>query len=85
MVKPRKTTEHERVGHPPNLDGTPVAREVDAMDDIQGASGIRPSFLPYNTSEFEGHMPTTLMPGGLRGNAELPTEVGETEIPLDIP
>ena len=34
-----------------NLNGTPVAREVQALDDIEGATGIRPNFLPYNIGE----------------------------------
>jgi hypothetical protein len=31
-----------------NQNGTPVAREVKAMDDIQGATGQRPTYHPYN-------------------------------------
>lgn len=31
-----------------NKNGTPVAREVRAMDDIESATGFRPSFVPYN-------------------------------------
>ena len=31
-----------------NKNGTPVAREVRAMDDIASATGFRPSFVPYN-------------------------------------
>ncbi len=28
--------------------GTPVRREIRALDDIEGAKGVRPNFHPYN-------------------------------------
>jgi hypothetical protein len=31
-----------------NKNGTPVKRERDAMDDIEKATGQRPTFVPYN-------------------------------------
>jgi RHS repeat-associated protein len=34
-----------------NKNGTPVAREVQAMEDIEGATDIRPRFAPYNNIE----------------------------------
>jgi hypothetical protein len=48
-----------------NMDGTPVAREVQALDDIEGATGIRPNFLPYNIGEphFGAPGATDIAPG----------------------
>ena len=34
-----------------NQDGIPVSREVQAMDDIEGETGIRPTFVPYSNPE----------------------------------
>lgn len=31
--------------------GSPVAREVRAMDDVEGATGVRPDFDPYSTAD----------------------------------
>ena len=45
----KKTGEqyHEQVGKT-KADGTPVPREVDAMDDVQKATGQRPGYTPYD-------------------------------------
>jgi len=60
-----------------NANGTPVSREVQAMDDIQGATGIRPQFIDYNNPVVTGEMP--VMPMGDMPEPEIP------EIPIDIP
>jgi hypothetical protein len=61
-----------------NLDGTPVAREVQALDDIEGATGIRLDFLPYNIGEPNFDVPgvTDVSPGeGVTpGEGEVPIE-----------
>lgn len=44
---PDGTTRRENVGRT-RADGTPVTREVDALDDIEGATGVRPEFTPYD-------------------------------------
>jgi hypothetical protein len=31
------------------MNGTPVSREVRALDDIEKATGVRPFFEPYNS------------------------------------
>jgi hypothetical protein len=63
-----------------NMDGTLVAREVQALDDIEGATGIRPNFLPYNIGEPNFGVPgaTDIAPGeGIaRGEGEVPVEPG---------
>ncbi len=33
-----------------NQNGTPVAREVKALNDIEKATGTRPKFVPYNNT-----------------------------------
>lgn len=53
-----------------NLNGTPVAREVRAMDDIEGATGIRPEFVPYNTSP-----PPAALPEDVPMEGDIPFEV----------
>jgi RHS repeat-associated protein len=55
-----------------NLDGTPVAREAQALDDIEGATGIRPNFVPYNFGEPNFSVPgaTDIAPG----EGEVPVE-----------
>ena len=83
-TKPGEPPVYYQVGRE-NADGTPVAREVQAMDDIQGATTIRPNFVPYNTSEFEG--PSLPI---LRATPGLPTSDGELpegELPegVDLP
>ena len=50
-----------------NLNGSPVSREVQALDDIEGATGIRPSFVPYNVGE---PMSVPIMP--MDGPVEVP-------------
>ena len=59
-----------------NLDGTPVAREVQALDDIEGATGIRPNFLPYNVGEPNFGVPgaTDIAPGVTPGEGEVPVD-----------
>jgi hypothetical protein len=61
-----------------NLDGTPVAREVQALDDIEEATGIRPDFVPYNIGEPNFGVPgaTDIAPGeGVTpGEGEVPVE-----------
>ncbi len=59
-----------------NMDGTPVAREVQALDDIEGATGIRPNFLPYNIGEPNFGVPgaTDIAPGVTPGEGEVPVE-----------
>jgi hypothetical protein len=61
-----------------NVNGTPVAREVQALDDIEGATGIRPTFLPYNVGEQNFGVPgaTDIAPGeGITpGEGEVPVE-----------
>jgi hypothetical protein len=62
-----------------NLNGTPVAREVQALDDIEGATGVRPTFLPYNVGE-----PTPVVPGAVDTPiAPEGTAPGEPDVPLD--
>jgi hypothetical protein len=57
-----------------NADGTPVTREVQAMDDIEGATGIRPQFIDYNSPLVTGVLPS------------MPTEGDMPEtIPEDVP
>ena len=65
-----------------NQDGSPVAREVRALDDIQDATGIRPDFAPYNVGSstfgvgvMESDIPASASP-------EVTPE-GEPDIPLD--
>jgi hypothetical protein len=58
-----------------NANGTPVSREVQAMDDIQESTGIRPQFIDYNNPAVTGEMP--VMPTG-----DMPEPVPE-EIPID--
>jgi hypothetical protein len=64
-----------------NLSGTPVAREVQALDDIEAATGIRPIFVPYNVGETSFSVPgatdTPLAPRATPEEPEIP------EIPLD--
>lgn len=60
-----------------NANGTPVSREVQAMDDIEGSTGIRPQFIDYNSPLATGEMP--VMPMGDMPEPEIP------EIPIDIP
>jgi hypothetical protein len=43
----QKVEEMAQIGRE-NLDGTPVAREVRGLNDIQSATGMRPTFYPYN-------------------------------------
>ena len=61
-----------------NLDGTPVAREVEAADDIEGAAGLRPNFLPYNIGAPNFGVPpvTDIAPGQgiMPGEGEVPIE-----------
>jgi hypothetical protein len=40
-------TEQVQVGKQ-NKNGTPVSREVKAMDDVQKTTNVRPTFVPYN-------------------------------------
>ena len=40
-------TEQVQVGKE-NKNGTPVSRERKAMDDVEKATGVRPTFMPYN-------------------------------------
>ena len=46
MRAPDGSTYHENVGRV-NADGTPVARELRALDDIEAATGRRPGFTSY--------------------------------------
>lgn len=48
-VEPRtgKVVEMHQVGKQ-NKNGSPVKRERDAMDDVEGAEGMRPEFHPYD-------------------------------------
>lgn len=68
-----------------NLDGTPVAREVGALDDIEGATGVRPTFVPYNAGEPD-FVPAYLAPavapgeGVAPGDGDVPVEPVEPEI-----
>ena len=60
-----------------NLDGSPVAREVQALDDIEeGFTGIRPNFLPYNVGEPNFGVPgaTDIAPGEGVTPGEVPVE-----------
>jgi hypothetical protein len=41
----QKVEEMAQIGRE-NLDGTPVAREVRGLNDIQSATGMRPTFYP---------------------------------------
>jgi hypothetical protein len=63
-----------------NANGTPVSREVQAMDDIEGATGIRPQFIDYNNPVLTGEMP--VMPTG-----DMPAPgaggIPEGEIPIE--
>jgi hypothetical protein len=61
-----------------NLDGSPVVREVQALDDIEEATGIRPNFVPYNIGDpnFGGPGANDIPPGA--GVAP-----GEGEVPVD--
>jgi len=47
MRAPDGSLYYENVGRG-NLNGTPIAREVRALDDLERALGIRPVFTPYN-------------------------------------
>jgi len=60
-----------------NQDGSPVAREVQAMDDIEAETGIRPIFAPYDTPT-----PTPVAPldGPIDGPVDLPMG---PEIPIE--
>jgi hypothetical protein len=57
-----------------NANGTPVAREVRALDDIQGSTGIRPQFIDYNSPVATGEFAPVPM-----------VEPMPEEIPIDIP
>jgi RHS repeat-associated protein len=62
-----------------NLDGSPVAREVTALDDIEAVTGIRPTFIPYNAvAPNSGIAPVagTIMDG--EGEVSM-----EGEVPID--
>ncbi len=41
-------TEQAQIGKE-NKNGTPVSRETKALDDVEKATGVRPTFVPYNT------------------------------------
>ncbi|MEZ4315289.1 MAG: hypothetical protein R3F14_45315, partial [Polyangiaceae bacterium] len=43
----KKVVEMHQIGRQ-TKGGQPVAREVQAMDDIENATGVRPTFHPYN-------------------------------------
>ena len=51
LIRPTSSTgrveEYWQVGRQTQA-GVPVARETRALDDIQGALGVRPNFRPYN-------------------------------------
>ena len=57
-----------------NLNGTPAVREVQALDDIEGATGIRPTFVPYNVGE-----PNL----GIRVPGATDIAPGEGEVPVE--
>jgi hypothetical protein len=65
-----------------NANGSPVSREVQAMDDIQGATGLRPQFIDYNNPVVTGEVP--VIP-----TSDTPTpgagEIPEGESPIEEP
>jgi RHS repeat-associated protein len=74
---------------------TPVPREVQAMDDIQGAKGIRPQFVDYETPAAQGYTESPLgfaMPAGPLspsaggGTAAAPAEAAPGDAaPVEVP
>jgi len=62
-----------------NQDGTPVSREVQAADDIEGATGIRPTFVPYN---IPGPTPVAPVDGPIDGPAGTDIPIGG-DLPID--
>jgi RHS repeat-associated protein len=70
-----------------NKDGSPVAREQRALNDIEEATGIRPQFedkgLGARLDQMESAMGSPTMNEGEEGAGEVGGE--EPEIPIDIP
>ncbi len=65
-----------------NLNGTPVAREISAANDIEAATGIRPSYVPYNVAN-PGFAPSAVPEGGFREEGVPEGEGSEWEIPSE--
>jgi hypothetical protein len=69
-----------------NKDGSPIAREKSALDDIEKATGIRPQFedkgVGERLEEIEEGMGSSQMMPEEEGAGEIE---GDPEIKIDIP